>query len=541
MLKMSVVVVVAGIDLCDCCDTENIWRLAQVLKRDGNRLLIHYVDWNTKWDEWMLETDMRIQPMRTQTYGYTGPSNLIPPPVVLPVDELLRDPAFLLSPSESNNKNCAQDIARVVCCVCMLILKEPANIECGHTACRGCLALGKCVHCTVPLPTGALSINYELQRTSAQLLRRCPYQCSVSSLNLAAMKAHLESTCRLALVECWVCKARFPRATLEAHLQHDCSQRRIKCISCNEFFTETGMVQHERTSAIGASHTSDVIVETKHSAFSADYLKGQASAPLPSLPRGCNNMMICVAECVDPSTRLPWMFHRRHQHEHRFVCTVEQHHCDFCCTLDPKVVRSQSNFPSACKAHLIVGREAFDVHLKDKATEHAHLQMTLNRQLMAKIEKLEQKATLTGDKLPVRPKSRGLVFDLSEFRITWASDVHSKRKTLHSQPTVAITILREACSNRTTIFSWLKTPVPDIVIRLAICRPMPSDSHTNFDPTRGALLPAAHVSHTHPIILWTGEWQELAMWLTDKYQLCLADCTMVLSCPSPAPASAAIS
>jgi len=65
-------------DVCDCLDTEQKWRLAEIVGRDHTHVMVHYVDWSPKWDEWIAQTDPRLQPPRTKTDGYTGPANKRP-------------------------------------------------------------------------------------------------------------------------------------------------------------------------------------------------------------------------------------------------------------------------------------------------------------------------------------------------------------------------------------------------------------------------------------------------------------------------------
>jgi len=65
-------------DVCDCLDTEQKWRIAEIISRDHTHVLVHYVDWSPKWDEWIALRDPRLQPPRTKTNGYTGPANKKP-------------------------------------------------------------------------------------------------------------------------------------------------------------------------------------------------------------------------------------------------------------------------------------------------------------------------------------------------------------------------------------------------------------------------------------------------------------------------------
>lgn len=72
-------------DSCDCLDTEQKWRLAEITAVEPTHVLVHYVHWSPKWDEWIPRSDRRLQPPRTKTEGYTGPINKNPAVVRPPV------------------------------------------------------------------------------------------------------------------------------------------------------------------------------------------------------------------------------------------------------------------------------------------------------------------------------------------------------------------------------------------------------------------------------------------------------------------------
>jgi hypothetical protein len=507
-------------------------------------------------------------------------------------EAVLRDPAFLLSPSVSTNS--AHDVARVVCSVCMLILKDPANIPCGHTACRGCLALGKCVQCMAILPA-PIPVNYELQHAQAQLLRRCPHkECtdpSAMSLTMEAMKSHMVFACRFAAVECTACKAHLPRSDLEEHLQKTCSQRRLKCDTCDEFFTGADFMRHRRTSAIPTRHDAKVLDSVRNkrqrtmdqeeqdkicikqenvdeSTTTAGATAAAAAAAADSsVSRGCNNMLVCADECINASTGLPWMFHKSKYSDHRHLtCQVAVHHCDCCCAITPSWSFANFVFPARCHSHLFTGYEAFHAHLREQAVEHASRQQRLMRHLFVELDAAKKKLAssmydLVGEVLPVEtfPARPHWVIDLSSIRARWTTDISTSlmlRPHLH-----VMTIVRTAHSDQISIYVQrpVNTPVVAVAaaaaaaaaavattvttvsamnLHLAVLLPFPpggsSSSNNNnsssslsllpFDTARGARFPVRPISSSHKYgeLVWTGEWQKLAVWLTDKYKLCLA-------------------
>jgi len=50
----------------DCLDTEGMWLPAEVLQRDGDRVFIHYINWEAQWDEWIDKNSERLAPMGTR-------------------------------------------------------------------------------------------------------------------------------------------------------------------------------------------------------------------------------------------------------------------------------------------------------------------------------------------------------------------------------------------------------------------------------------------------------------------------------------------
>lgn len=82
-------------DMVDCLDTDKVWRVAEIMQVTQNEVYVHYDGWQKKWDEWIKKDNKRIQPPRTLTTGYTGPTaaNVVPiVPVAKPV--INRPPAI---------------------------------------------------------------------------------------------------------------------------------------------------------------------------------------------------------------------------------------------------------------------------------------------------------------------------------------------------------------------------------------------------------------------------------------------------------------
>lgn len=56
----------------DALDTENIWRVAQVIDLFENKLKIHYEGWGSKYDISIDKDSNKLARFREHTRGYTG-------------------------------------------------------------------------------------------------------------------------------------------------------------------------------------------------------------------------------------------------------------------------------------------------------------------------------------------------------------------------------------------------------------------------------------------------------------------------------------
>jgi len=77
-------------DKCDCRD-QNKWRTAQVIGRQGDSWRIHFEGWGSRWDEWVPERSIKLQPLNSQTGGaFTGDPKMqhqdVPAQMFTPVD-----------------------------------------------------------------------------------------------------------------------------------------------------------------------------------------------------------------------------------------------------------------------------------------------------------------------------------------------------------------------------------------------------------------------------------------------------------------------
>lgn len=60
-------------DWLDCLDSDQKWRLAQIVATHPSQVRVHYHGWSEKWDEWVPRLDSRkIKPPRKVTSGWTG-------------------------------------------------------------------------------------------------------------------------------------------------------------------------------------------------------------------------------------------------------------------------------------------------------------------------------------------------------------------------------------------------------------------------------------------------------------------------------------
>jgi len=422
----------------------------------------------------------------------------------------------------------------------MLILKDPANIECGHTACRACLAHGKCVDCTavLPQPTSSIAINYELQRVAAQLLRRCPHkECTdiaARSLNLAAMKTHLTAACLFAPVECVACATRVPRSEFNQHLSNECKQRKIKCRWCDEYFTADAMAAHELTSA------RDVVflppppdsqkrqrTEDAASSSSPPQIKQEedSSSSSSSQRRGCCNMAVCGAECVDPQTNKPVMLNHKQVARHvSFFCNTKTYHCDLCCKFTP----TQSSNPhrgADCQAHTFRGVDAFSAHARENIGRHDLMQIYTARVLCDLVlpQPRPVPSTLVGSNLPARTNQAiDTTMSLASLRCPWVTDTRCGA-TIHSKFT-RLVFVRVAKSSILELQAYSTKPVPkeEQVLRVAITFPAGSGE-------QGAILAQVTVPGPgeRPALIWSGTWEHLHPWMDDgsNYRIRIADLT----------------
>ena len=101
----------------DAYDTEQVWRVAEVVRDAGSELFIHYRGWASKWDEFVPRDSRRLAPLRTYSVGDTGPRKQPqlqqPPPeqqlpVAYPVNAYAA-PAASSSSRSSSRYDCRSD------------------------------------------------------------------------------------------------------------------------------------------------------------------------------------------------------------------------------------------------------------------------------------------------------------------------------------------------------------------------------------------------------------------------------------------------
>jgi hypothetical protein len=464
-------------------------------------------------------------------------------------EALLRDPAFLLP---------SIDADRVVCFVCMLILKEPANIECGHTACRTCLSKGYCVTCMAVLPPlASITINYELQRVVSKVLRKCPHPACADvngvSCDLAGIKEHLNH-CKEALFECLQCHAHVPQRGKVYHLEEQCIQRRVACTSCGFLFTSAALEVHKKTSAVPVNHRPDILEfvrkqpQKTEGARIKQEEKEEDSAGAAS--RGCSNMMVCAAECVDPTTGLPWMFSVNQQRVHHTLhCSLAEHHCDTCCSSSlPRWIKLHEQLPAICTPHVFVGQKAFAAHLLENVAQHMMMQQIEIRRISNSIVKLPiAHATHANHPLvcstfnPSDMLQPNVVrVSLTELRMTCTTGTRSQINRLGD---CVVQIMRRAYMNHIIIaVSHTSVTQGTLSARFALLLPHaiegdPANRSFHFEMSRGAILPPVAVfsASCKSVIVWQGTWEQLAPWMTSNRQVGLVLLKPVASSSSPPP------
>ena len=65
-------------------DTIEQWLEGQIIKKDENKVYIHYNGWGTRWDEWIELESARIAPFRTYTIQTPQSNYLSPYPNIKP-------------------------------------------------------------------------------------------------------------------------------------------------------------------------------------------------------------------------------------------------------------------------------------------------------------------------------------------------------------------------------------------------------------------------------------------------------------------------
>lgn len=126
------------------------------------------------------------------------------------------------------------------CPICLLVLREPMQTECGHRFCKSCIlkwlreSEARCPVDNQPLEERQLFPDNFAKREILALTVKCPnHQKGCDQIVvLKHLQSHLNN-CVCSLTPCPnVCGSILLRGKLSEHIQKECSKRKIKCSYC---------------------------------------------------------------------------------------------------------------------------------------------------------------------------------------------------------------------------------------------------------------------------------------------------------------------
>ncbi|XP_064599871.1 TNF receptor-associated factor 6-like [Liolophura sinensis] len=129
------------------------------------------------------------------------------------------------------------------CPICLLILREPCQTECGHRFCRGCITrwlseheTRRCPADNEPITKAQLFPDNFAKREILSLRVRCPnakHGCD-SVVELGKVQEH-EDNCPMTYQPCPLgCACILFRKDVEEHVAKSCESRRVECPFCHE-------------------------------------------------------------------------------------------------------------------------------------------------------------------------------------------------------------------------------------------------------------------------------------------------------------------
>ncbi|KAL5006414.1 hypothetical protein ScPMuIL_015220 [Solemya velum] len=141
---------------------------------------------------------------------------------------------------------------KYICPICLHVLREPYQTECGHRFCKACihrwLREGKktCPIDSTPLELHQMFPDNFAKREILALTVRCPNykQGCVVVIVLKQIKSHI-ATCPFALIPCPnQCMDILLRRDLNNHILTTCSKRRLECPHCHQKQLAGGLQTH---------------------------------------------------------------------------------------------------------------------------------------------------------------------------------------------------------------------------------------------------------------------------------------------------------
>lgn len=160
---------------------------------------------------------------------------------------------------------------RYECSICLLVLREPMQTQCGHRFCRDCIVkwLRESQHrCPVdnePLTESDLFLDNFAKREIQNFNVHCPNTklgCQVLT-TVRSVLAH-QSVCPYSQVPCPnKCSRLLQRRQLEEHVRHQCERRYIPCRDCQQKYFANEIENHGRLCPKGlvrCEHCGDEII-----------------------------------------------------------------------------------------------------------------------------------------------------------------------------------------------------------------------------------------------------------------------------------------
>jgi hypothetical protein len=144
------------------------------------------------------------------------------------------------------NKDKIHDQDYIFCTICLQLMADPAETECGHLFCYECLAVS--LQANHNCPTCSFkNCNYSKsasrRRDIMNLIIKCPKgQCN-TQVQLKELESHFDVGCKFGNQLCIWCKNKFPYDKVENHMVY-CPEADHKCQYCEKTYKSYQESEH---------------------------------------------------------------------------------------------------------------------------------------------------------------------------------------------------------------------------------------------------------------------------------------------------------